>query len=48
MTASLVPKRSLLLRCPREFWELSGRDPVTSQPTVKYRIDQAENAQGLG
>ena len=47
-TASLVPRRSLLPRCPREFWELSGRDSVTSQLTVEYRIDRAENALGLG
>ena len=48
ITASLVSRRSLLPCCPREFWELSGRDPVTSQPTEEYRVDRAEYAQGLG
>ena len=36
---SLVPRRSLLSRCPREVY-LS----VTSQLTVESRIDQADNA----
>ena len=48
ITASLVSRRSLLPCCPREFWELSGRDSVTSQPTEEYRVDRAEYAQGLG
>ena len=38
---SLVsPLRSLLPRCPRDFWELL----VTSQLTVRSRFDRAENA----
>ena len=35
--SSLVPRRSLLPRCPREV-------SVTSQLTVQSRIDRAENA----
>ena len=42
---SLVPRRSLLPRCPRKVWEYLF---VTSQPTVESRNDRAENAQGLG
>ena len=38
---SLVPRRSLLLRCPREVGVYLS---VTSQLTVKSRIDRAENA----
>ena len=47
---SLVPRRSLLIRCPREVWERAGERvlgeflPVTSQLTVESRIDRAENA----
>ena len=38
---SLVPRRSLLPRCPREVWERAGEYlSVTSQ----LRIDRAENA----
>ena len=39
--SSLVPRRSLLPRCPREV-------SVTSQLTVQSRIHRAENALGLG
>ena len=42
---SLVPSRSLLVRCPREVWERAGEYlSVTSQLTVESRIDRAENA----
>ena len=47
---SLVPRRSLLTRCPRKVWERAGERvlgeylPVTSQLTVESRIDRAENA----
>ena len=42
---SLVPRRSLLPRCPREVWERAGVYlSVTSQLTVESRIDRAENA----
>ena len=44
---SLVPRRSLVPRCPREVWERAGertRLSVTSQLTVESRIDRAENA----
>ena len=48
---SLVPRRSLLTRCPREVWERAGERTslgvylsVTSQLTVESRIDRAENA----
>ena len=46
---SLVPRRSLLPRCPREVWKKSGRVlgeylSVTLQLTVESRIDRAENA----
>ena len=45
MEPSLVPRRSLLTRCPREVWERTGEYlPVTSQLTVESRIDRAENA----
>ena len=43
--SSLVPRRSLLTRCPREVWERAGEYlSVTSQLTVESRIDRAENA----
>ena len=43
--ACLVPRRSLLPRCPREVWERAGVYlSVTSQLTVESRIDRAENA----
>ena len=42
---SLVPRRSLLPRCPREVWERASEYlSVTSQLTVESRIDLAENA----
>ena len=41
ISASLVPRRSLLIRCPREV-------SVTSQLMVESRNDRAENAWGLG
>ena len=47
---SLVPRRFLLPRCPREVWERAGESipgenlSVTSQLTVESRIDRAENA----
>ena len=44
-TPSLVPRRSLLPRCPREVLERAGVYlSVTSQLTVESRIDRAENA----
>ena len=47
--SSLVPRRSLLIRCPREVWERAGENlSVTSQLIVEYRNDRAENAWGLG
>ena len=43
-TCSLVPRRSLLTRCPREGWEREKESlSVTSQFTVESRIDLAEN-----
>ena len=42
---SLVPRRSLLIRCPRELDEYLS---VTSQLMVESRNDRAENAWGLG
>ena len=48
-TLSLVPRRSLLPRCPREVWERAGVYlSVTSQLAVESSINRAENAQGLG
>ena len=51
---SLVPRRSLLIRCPREVWERAGERTafsasisVTSQLMVESRNDRAENAWGL-
>ena len=45
---SLVPRRSLLIRCPREVWERAGENlSVTSQLMVESRNDRAENAWGL-
>ena len=41
VSVSLVPGRSLLIRCPREV-------SVTSQRMVESRNDRAENAWGLG
>ena len=41
VSVSPVPRRSLLIRCPREDW-------VTSQLMVVSRNDRAENAWGLG
>ena len=42
---SLVPRHSLLIRCPREVWEIVGEYPsVTSQLTVESRNDRPENA----
>ena len=41
VSVSLVPRRSLLIRCLREV-------SVTSQLIVESRNDQAENAWGLG
>ena len=41
VSVSLVPRRSLLIRCPREV-------SVTSQLMVESRNDRAENAWGLG
>ena len=44
-SVSLVPRRSLLPRCPSEVWERAGEYlSVTSQLTVESRIDRAENA----
>ena len=41
-TPSLVPRRSLLPRCPREVWERAGVYlSVTTQLTVESRIDRA-------
>ena len=50
---SLVPKRSLLIRCPCEVWERERREDgeylsVTSQLMVESRNDRAKNAWGLG
>ena len=46
---SLVPRRSLLPRCPREVWEKAVESlPVMSQLTVESRIDGAENVLGQG
>ena len=58
-SSSLVPRCSLLIRCPREVWERAGERtafsacsrrvfPVTSQLIVESRNDRAENAWGLG
>ena len=49
VNTSLVPRRSLLPRCPREVCERAGERTgvylsVTSQLTVESRIDRAENA----
>ena len=45
LKSSLVRRRSLLTRCPREVWERAGEYlSVTSQLTVESRIDRAENA----
>ena len=45
VSTSLVPSRSLLVRCPREVWERAGEyHSVTSQLTVESKIDRAENA----
>ena len=41
VSVSLVPRRSLLIRCPREV-------SLTSQLKVESRNDRAENAWGLG
>ena len=47
---SLVPRRSLLPRCPREVRETADESvpgeyvSVTSQLTVESRIDRADNA----
>ena len=41
VSVSLVPRRSRLIRCPREV-------SVTSQLMVESRKDRAENAWGLG
>ena len=42
---SLVSRRSLLTRCPREVWERVGEYlSVTSQLTVVSRINRAENS----
>ena len=41
VSVSLVPGRSLLIRCPREV-------SVTSQRMVESRNDRAENAWRLG
>jgi len=41
VSVSLVPRRPLLIRCPREV-------SVTSQLIVESRNDRAENAWGLG
>ena len=41
VSVSLVPRRSLLIRCPREV-------SATSQRMVESRNDRAENAWGLG
>ena len=46
---SLVPRRSLLPRCPREVWEKAVESlSVMSQLTVESRIDRAENVLGQG
>ena len=41
VSVSLVPRRSLFIRCPREV-------SLTSQLKVESRNDRAENAWGLG
>ena len=41
VSVSLVPRRSLLIRCPQKV-------SVTSQLMVESRNDRAENAWGLG
>ena len=41
VSVSPVPRRSLLIRCPREV-------SVTSQRKVESRNDRAENGWGLG
>ena len=41
LSVSLVPRRSLFIRCPREV-------SLTSQLKVKSRNDRAEKAWGLG
>ena len=39
LSISLVPRRSLLTRCPREVWERAGKSlSVTSQLTVESRM----------
>ena len=49
IVSSLVPRRSLLIRCLREVWERAGEYlSVTSQLMVESRNDRAENAWGLG
>ena len=49
MVGNLVPRRSLLPRCQHEVWVRAGEClSVTSQLTVKSRIDRAENALELG
>ena len=41
---SLVPRRSVLTRCPHEVWERARESlSVSSQLTVESRIDRAEN-----
>ena len=46
---SLVPRRYVLIRCPREVWERAGEYlSVTSQLLVESRNDRTENAWGLG
>ena len=54
---NLVPRRSPLIRCPREVWDwIAGEEKavlgeylsVTSQLMVESRNDRAENASGLG
>ena len=45
----LVPRRSVLICCPREVWERAGEYlSVTSQLMVESRNDRTENARGLG
>ena len=46
---SLVPRRSLLIRCPREVWERVSHGEylsVTLQLMVEYRNDRAEKCLG--
>ena len=48
VSRSLVPRRSLLIRCPHEVWERGRVSLGTSQVMVESRNDRAENAWGLG